>query len=125
MTNHEQRMTEFRAARVGFKEGFTMNSIASRADSMPATGRFGIKLACAVAITGLFTACAGVDTSIGISVPIGSMGGVGVSIGSGGTVSGSVGVGAGGGSVSVGASGQLPKPAEKAPEAEKKEEKKP
>ena len=64
------------------------------------------------------TACAGVGTSIGISVPIGGFGGVGVSIGSGGTVSGSVGVGAGGGSVSVGATGQLPKPADKKPEAE-------
>jgi hypothetical protein len=78
-------------------------------------------------ILSMLTACAGVGTSIGISVPIGRAGGVGVSIGSGGTVSGSVGVGAGGGSVSVGASGQLPKPEEKKaePEAAKKEEKKP
>jgi hypothetical protein len=89
---------------------------------MPASGRFGLKILCAAALISLITACAGVGTSVGISVPIGSMGGVGVSIGSGGTVSGSVGVGAGGGSVSVGASGQLPKPAEKAPEAEKKKE---
>jgi hypothetical protein len=83
----------------------------------------------AVVITSicLLIACAGVGTSVGISVPIGRAGGVGVSIGSGGTVSGTVGAGAGGGSVSVGASGQLPKSAEKKaePEAEKKEEKKP
>lgn len=94
---------------------------------MPATARFGIKLSVVPMIATLFTACAGISPSIGISVPIGRMGGVGVSIGGGGTVSGSVGVGAGGGSVSVGASGQLPKPAEKKPEsdAEKKEEKKP
>jgi hypothetical protein len=129
MTNHEQRMPEFRAASLGFKEGFTMNSIAPRADSMPTSGRFGLKILCTAALISLLTACAGIGTSVGISVPIGSMGGVGVSIGSGGTVSGSVGVGAGGGSVSVGASGQLPKPAEKTPEktpeAEKKEDKKP
>ena len=71
----------------------------------------------------LLTACAGGGTSVGISVPIGRAGGVGVSVGSGGTVSGSVGVGKGGGSVSVGASGQLPKKAE--PADDKKEEKKP
>jgi recombinational DNA repair protein (RecF pathway) len=104
-----------------------MNSIALRAYSMPATCRFGFKLLAVASVLALLTACAGVGTSIGISVPIGSMGGVGVSIGSGGTVSGSVGVGAGGGSVSVGASGQLPKPTEKKPDTdtEKKEEKKP
>jgi len=62
---------------------------------------------------------------VGISLPVGKYGGVGVSVGSGGAVSGSVGVSVGGGSVSVATSGQLPKPAEKAPETEKKEEKKP
>ncbi len=77
--------------------------------------------ACAATVL-LLGGCAGVGTSVGISLPVGKYGGVGVSIGSGGTVSGSVGVGVGGGSVSVGASGQLPKPAEKKPEneAEKK-----
>jgi recombinational DNA repair protein (RecF pathway) len=104
-----------------------MKLIAIRADSMPAMCRFGLKLLAISGVVALLTACAGVGTSVGISVPIGRMGGVGVSIGSGGTVSGSVGVGAGGGSVSVGASGQLPKPAEKKPEteAEKQEAKKP
>ncbi len=64
----------------------------------------------------MLTACAGVGTSVGISVPIGRVGGVGVSIGSGGTVSGSVGIGKGGGSVTVGASGQLPKKDDTKPE---------
>ncbi len=84
-----------------------------------------MKLAAWSATFLLLGGCAGVGTSVGISLPVGKHGGVGVSIGSGGTVSGSVGVGVGGGSVSVGASGQLPKPADKAPEAEKKGEKKP
>ncbi len=105
----------------------TINSIALRAYSMPATPCFSFKFIAMGGLIAMLTACAGVGTSVGVSIPIGRMGGVGVSIGSGGTVSGSVGVGAGGGSVSVGASGQLPKPAEKKaePEAEKKEEKKP
>jgi hypothetical protein len=107
---------------VGEKE-FTMKYIALRAYSMPATGRFFMKISAIAAIAALCTACAGISPSVGISVPIGRMGGVGVSIGGGGTVSGSVGVGTGGASVGVGASGQLPKKAE--PEAEKKEEKKP
>jgi hypothetical protein len=66
--------------------------------------------------------CSGIGTSVGISVPIGRAGGVGVSVGSGGAVSGSVGVGSGGGSVSVGTSGQLPKKTE--PGEEKKEDNK-
>jgi hypothetical protein len=97
-----------------------MKSIANFADSTPANHRFFFRLLAIAALTSLLSACAGVGTSVGVSVPIGRVGGVGVSIGSGGTVSGSVGVGVGGGSVSVGASGQLPKPAE-----DKKEEKKP
>ena len=101
----------------------TINSIALRAYSMPATPRFCFKFVALSSLIAMLGACAGVGTSVGISVPIGRAGGVGVSIGSGGTVSGSVGVGAGGGSVSVGASGQLPKKSE--PEPEKKEEKKP
>ena len=102
-----------------------MNSIALRADSTAATRRFSLKIGAAISAAILVSGCAGVGTSIGISVPIGGFGGVGVSIGSGGTVSGSVGVGAGGGSVSVGATGQLPKPVEQKPqtEPEKKEEK--
>ncbi len=104
-----------------------MNSIALRSDSMPPIGRFLLKFVTIAGVLALLTACAGFTPSIGISVPIGGMGGVGVSVGGNGTVSGSVGVGVGGGSVSVGGSGQLPKPAEKKPEteAEKKEEKKP
>lgn len=108
-----------------------MNLIALCAVSMPARCRFCFKSVTLASIAGLLTACAGVSPSVGISVPIGRMGGVGVSIGGGGTVSGSVGVGAGGGSVSVGATGQLPKPAETKTEtkpeadAEKKEDKKP
>jgi hypothetical protein len=84
-----------------------------------------LKLVALTSMTVLLAGCASLGTSIGISVPIGSIGGVGVSIGSGGIVSGSVGVGAGGGSVSVGASGQLPKQAEKKADAgtEKKDEK--
>jgi hypothetical protein len=104
-----------------------MNSVANYVDSMSAIGRFLLKSSFVVGIFTLLTACAGFTPSVGISVPIGGMGGVGVSVGGNGTVSGSVGVGVGGGSVSVGGSGQLPKPAEKKPEteAEKKEEKKP
>jgi hypothetical protein len=66
-----------------------------------------------IGVFSVLTACAGINTSIGVSVPLGRMGGVGVSVGSDGTVSGSVGVGTGGGTVSVGASGQLPPPADK------------
>jgi hypothetical protein len=97
--------------------------IAPRAGFITATGRFGLKIGATSLAVVLFTACAGVGTTIGISLPVGNIGAVGVSVGSGGTVSGTVGVGVGGGAVSVGASGQLPKKAE--PEAEKKEEKKP
>ena len=104
-----------------------MNSIALHADSTGVIRRFLYKSLTVAGMALLLNACAGIGTSIGINVPIGGFGGVGVSIGSGGTVSGSVGVGAGGGSVSVGASGQLPKPADPKPDAEttKREEKKP
>jgi hypothetical protein len=101
----------------------TIELIAPRARPVWARGRFGIKMAAVSVLATLCTACAGVGTTIGISLPVGNMGAIGVSVGSGGTISGSVGVGVGGGAVSVGASGQLPKKAE--PEAEKKEEKKP
>jgi hypothetical protein len=88
---------------------------------------FYLRIVSITAVLALSSACAGIHTSLGVSVPIGRAGGVGVSIGSGGTVSGSVGVGAGGGSVSVGASGQLPKPDAPADgkAEDKKEEKKP
>jgi hypothetical protein len=102
-----------------------MNSVALRAVSMPAIGRFLLKLSVVVGVFSLLTACAGFTPSVGISVPIGSMGGVGVSVGGNGTVSGSVGVGVGGGSVSVGTTGRLPTPAPQPTESEKKEEKKP
>jgi hypothetical protein len=101
----------------------TTDLIAPRAHPIRARGRFGLKIGAVLMLTMLCTACAGVGTTIGISLPVGNMGAIGVSVGSGGTVSGTVGVGVGGGAVSVGASGQLPKKAE--PEAEKKEEKKP
>jgi hypothetical protein len=55
------------------------------------------------------SACAHMGTQVGISLPVGKIGGVGVTVGSGGTVSGTVGVSVGGGSVQVGTSGQLPK----------------
>jgi hypothetical protein len=86
---------------------------------------FLLKFVALTSMAVLLAGCAGLGTSIGISIPIGSIGGVGVSIGSGGIVSGSVGVGAGDGSVSVGASWQLPKQAEKKADAgtEKKDEK--
>jgi hypothetical protein len=98
-----------------------MNSVALCAYFIRARGQFCLKISALATALSLLTACAGVGTSVGISVPIGRAGGVGVSIGSGGQVSGTVGVGAGGGSVSVGASGQLPKN----PEQKKEEEKKP
>jgi hypothetical protein len=97
-----------------------MNSVALYVYFIRARGQFGLKISALATALSLLTACAGVGTSVGISVPIGRAGGVGVSIGSGGQVSGTVGVGAGGGSVSVGASGQLPKPAEPKKEEEKK-----
>lgn len=97
-----------------------MNSVAYYAIFIWARSRFGLKTGAFAVALSLLTACAGVGTSVGISIPIGRVGGVGVSIGSGGQVSGSVGVGAGGGSVSVGASGQLPKTSEHKKEEEKK-----
>jgi hypothetical protein len=55
--------------------------------------------------------------SIGIGLPIGSIGGVGVSVGSDGRVGGTVGVGTGPVSVGVGGSTQLPPPPEPAASA--------
>ena len=97
-----------------------MKNIALCADSIWARGQFVLKMTALGALFAALTGCAGMGTSVGISLPVGKYGGVGVSVGSGGTVSGSVGVGVGGGSVSVGTSGRLPQA-----EGEKKEEKKP
>jgi len=64
--------------------------------------------------------CASGGINLGFSLPIGRSAGVGVSVGSDGRIGTSVGVGVGGGSVSVGTSGQLPTPAR--PSREKKTE---
>jgi hypothetical protein len=79
--------------------------------------------ACGVLAAVLFTAlagCASGGVNLGLSLPIGRSAGVGVSVGSDGRIGTSVGVGVGGGSVSVGTSGQLPAPP--SPAAEKKTE---
>ena len=55
--------------------------------------------------------CASGGVNLGFSLPIGRSAGVGVSVGSDGRIGTSVGVGVGGGSVSVGTSGQLTAPA--------------
>lgn len=62
--------------------------------------------------------CASSGVNLGFSLPIGRSAGVGVSVGSDGRIGTSVGVGVGGGSLSVGTSGQLPVPAR--PQREKK-----
>ncbi|MFT7402378.1 MAG: hypothetical protein ACI83N_001980 [Hydrogenophaga sp.] len=75
-------------------------------------------------VSALLTAIAGCASSgvnLGFSLPIGRSVGVGVSVGSDGRIGTSVGVGVGGGSLSVGTSGQLgqlPVPAR--PQREKK-----
>lgn len=56
----------------------------------------------------LVAGCASVG--VGLSIPIGGMGGVSVGVGSDGRVSGGVSVGHGGVSVGVGGTGQLPPP---------------
>ena len=66
------------------------------------------------------TGCASGGVNFGVSLPIGRSAGVGVSVGSDGRIGTSVGVGVGGGSVSVGTSGQLPAPA--SPKNQKKTE---
>jgi hypothetical protein len=55
--------------------------------------------------------CASGGVNLGFSLPIGRSAGVGVNVGSDGRIGTSVGVVVGGGSVSVGTSGQLPAPA--------------
>jgi hypothetical protein len=60
--------------------------------------------------TGL-AGCASGGVNLGFSLPIGRSAGVGVTVGSDGRIGTSVGVGMGGGSVSVGTSGQLAAPA--------------
>lgn len=57
-------------------------------------------------LAGLLSGCASVN--LGVSIPVGSHGGVGVSVGTDGRIGVGVGVSAGGGTVSVGTSGQLP-----------------
>jgi hypothetical protein len=64
--------------------------------------------------------CASGSVNLGFSLPIGRSAGVGVSVGSDGRIGTSLGVGVGGGSLSVGTSGQLPAPAR--PAREKKSE---
>ncbi len=67
------------------------------------------KLSGLIGAAALLAACASTGVNVGVNVPIGGNVGVGVSVGGDGRVTGSVGVNAGG--VSVGASGQLPRPA--------------
>lgn len=67
---------------------------------------FAARVGALVLCVGL-TACAG-GINLGVSLPIGRSAGVGVSVGSDGRIGTSVGVGVGGGSVSVGTSGNLP-----------------
>jgi uncharacterized membrane protein YczE len=86
------------------KKVLTMNSVALCAGFTRANCRFGLKISALAAALSLLTACAGVGTSVGISVPMGRAGGVGVSVGS----------------FSMGASGQLPKNPEQKKEEEKK-----
>lgn len=65
--------------------------------------------------------CASTGVNLGFSLPIGRSAGVGVSVGSDGRIGTSVGVGVGGGSLSVGTSGQLgPLPVPARPQREKK-----
>ncbi len=69
--------------------------------------------ACGLLALTLFSAlagCASGGVNLGFSLPIGRSAGVGVSVGSDGRIGTSLGVGVGGGSVSVGTSGQLPAP---------------
>lgn len=69
--------------------------------------------ACGLLGLALFTGlagCASGGINLGFSLPIGRNAGVGVNVGSDGRIGTSVGVGAGGGSVSVGTTGQLPVP---------------
>ena len=67
-------------------------------------------LLAAAAATAL-SGCAFGGVNLGFSQPIGRNAGIGVNVGSDGRIGTSVGVGVGGGSVSVGTSGQLPPPA--------------
>lgn len=62
----------------------------------------------AVLTTGLLVGCTSIG--VGLSIPIGGIGGVSVGVGSDGRVSGGVSVGRGGVSVGVGGTAQLPPP---------------
>ena len=65
----------------------------------------------AAAAASALSGCAFGGVNLGFSLPIGRNAGVGVSVGSDGRIGTSIGVGVGGGSVSVGTSGQLRSPA--------------
>jgi hypothetical protein len=69
-----------------------------------------------LAAVALLSSCASGGINLGFSLPIGRSTGVGVSVGSDGRIGTSVGVGVGGGSVSVGTSGQLLTPSRPARE---------
>lgn len=69
------------------------------------TSRLPLTLA-ALAVLG---GCASSGVNLGVSIPLGRHIGVGVSVGSDGRVGTGVGVSVGGGTVSVGTSGRLPK----------------
>ncbi|MDM7950450.1 hypothetical protein [Hydrogenophaga sp.] len=71
-----------------------------------------------VAAVSVLSGCAFGGVNLGFSLPIGRNAGVGVSVGSDGRIGTSIGVGVGGGSVSVGTSGQLPPPAPSSAEKE-------
>lgn len=65
--------------------------------------------------------CAVGGVNLGLSLPVGRSGGIGVNVGSDGRVGASVGIGVGGGSVSVGTSGQLPAPTHPKPQQKTKD----
>jgi hypothetical protein len=74
------------------------------------------RLVSAVAVAAALAGCASGGVNLGFSLPIGRSAGVGVNLGSDGRIGTSVGVGVGGGSVSVGTSGQLPPSSRVAPD---------
>lgn len=64
------------------------------------------RILCAALLPLVLAACGSLN--LGVSIPVGPHTGVGVSVGTDGRVGVGVGVSAGGGTVSVGTSGQLP-----------------
>jgi hypothetical protein len=88
---------------------FAMKNVAAHIDNSPANCQFLLmRLLAALGVALTLSACASSGVHFGVGIPVGRMGSIGVGIGTDGRVSGSVGVGVGGGSVSVGTSGQLP-----------------